>query len=105
MCGTHLLLERSGVEAPWFTTGLALDQRSANGFDFRAAFLLAPDQVADVLAVVGVMTGVDLCLDPAVLLLGQGDGFADGAHGLTSLGCVGGVINSHHWCIIAQGCA
>ncbi len=43
----------------------------AEGVDLEASFLLAPDQVTDRLAIVGVMTGMDLRRNPGILLLSQ----------------------------------
>lgn len=42
--------------------------------------LVAPDQIADIFAVVGIFAAGDLGLDPDVLALAQDDGLADGGH-------------------------
>ena len=63
--------------------GLTLDQCDTDRFDLRIALLLATGQITDVLAVVGVVPGTDLRLDPVVLLIGQGDGFSHSARGET----------------------
>src|SRR5688572_6157231 len=46
----------------------------------RAALLLAADQIADQFAVIGESTGPNLFGNPGVLLVGHGDGLADGCH-------------------------
>lgn len=61
--------------------GLALDQCGTDRFNLRIALLLTTDQITDVLAVVGVVPGTDLRLDPVVLLIGQGDGFSSTSSG------------------------
>lgn len=52
--------------------------------DLCMAFLIAANEVADILAVIGVAAGSDPGFDPFVLLLGDGDRLARG-HGLTKL--------------------
>ena len=73
------------VECLRLATAFALHQGLAYGLDFSAALLLAADQVADQLAVVRESASMYLGADPAVLLVGYGDGFAYGRHdwGLT----------------------
>ena len=51
MRGLNPLFEGGSVKAARLAAGFALDQCAADRFDFRAAFLAAPDQVADVLAI------------------------------------------------------
>jgi hypothetical protein len=79
--GAFAANKRREIERLRFAAAFARDQRTTYGFDFRAAFLLAADQVADQLAVVGESAGVDLGSDPTILLVGYGDGFSDGRHG------------------------
>lgn len=81
MSGAHFLLERIDIKALRFAAGLALNQRRTDGFYLQTAFLFTPDQIAYVFAVVGVMSGMNLRLDPAVLLVSQGIGFSQGSHG------------------------
>ena len=71
MLGKHPLLEGCSIEASRLAAGFSLDQRGADRLDLGAALLLAADQIADALAVVRVVTCVDLCLDPVVLLIGR----------------------------------
>lgn len=73
-------LKRGKVEQFWLPALLALDQRLTDAFHLKAPLLLAPDKVADRLAVVGVTAGVDLRSDPRILLLGEGDGLSHGRH-------------------------
>ena len=84
MAGQHPLFELSGIETAGFTAGLTLDQGCADRFDLGATFLFASDQITDVLAVVGIVTSVDLSFDPVVLLISKGDGFTHSSHGAAS---------------------
>ena len=72
--------EGGNVEPLGRAAFLALDQRRAQPRQIRAALLLTADQVADCLAVIGLMAGIDLRGDPVVLLLGQRDGLAHDRH-------------------------
>ncbi|MGY2737345.1 hypothetical protein ACVWYO_005092 [Sphingomonas sp. UYP23] len=74
------MLESGKVERLWLPALLALDQRLTDALDLQAPFLLAPDEVTDRLAVIGVAAGVDLGGDPRILLFGQGNGLANGRH-------------------------
>ena len=51
----HPLLECASIEWPWFPAGFAFNQRSSDGLNLGATFLLPPNEVADVFAVVGVV--------------------------------------------------
>src|SRR5471030_1473707 len=84
MLGQHPLFERIGIEGTRFTAGLTFNERGADRLHFGAAFLLAPDQVADVFTVVGIVPCFDLRLDPTILLVGQRDGLAHGSHNVVS---------------------
>ena len=52
-------LERGKVEWLRLAALLALDQRVADALHLEATLLLTPDEVADHLAVVGVVAGVE----------------------------------------------
>ena len=70
MCAAEFALESACVEALWSSALFTLDQRRADRFDLGAPFLLAPDEISDAFAVVGVVATFDLRLDPIVLLVG-----------------------------------
>lgn len=78
MRSPHPLLERLRVKNLRRATFLAFDQGGAHRLQAGDTLLLPANQVADAFAVVGVMPRLNLGLDPAVLLVGEGDGFADG---------------------------
>jgi len=78
MLRSFALLERGEVEPLGLAALLALDQRLADRLDLEAPRLLAPDEIADRLAVIGVVSGLDLGADPRILLLGQRDRLAHG---------------------------
>lgn len=94
--GQHPLLEGSSIEGSWFPAGLTFNQRSANGFNFGATLLFAPDQVADAFAVVGVMSSVNLRFNSGVLLVGQSDGLAHGAQDVLSKVNISSMNNSYY---------
>lgn len=96
MRGRHPPLEGSSIEGAWFPARLAFNQHRANGLSFGATFLLAPDEVADAFAVVGVVPSANLRLNPTVLLVGQSDGLAHGAHDVPSKTGVDRVNISYH---------
>ena len=70
-------LEVEGLRLPAL---LALDQRLSQALELETPLLLAPNEVADRLAVIGVAAGLDLGGDSRVLLLGQRNGLPDNAH-------------------------
>src|SRR3990167_3210476 len=76
----HPLFERFRVKWARFTTGFTLKQSRTNGLYLCTALLFATNQIADVLAVIGVMTRFNLCLYPPVLLISHGDGFSYSSH-------------------------
>ncbi len=78
MRGLLVLLESLSIKCPGFAAGLAFNQCGADGFKLGAAFLLAPDQIADIFTVVRVIPRVNLGFNPAILFVSQGDGFAYG---------------------------
>lgn len=59
-------LERGKIERLGLPALLALDQRLTDALTLEATLLLAPDEVADRLAVIGVVAGVDLDGDPPI---------------------------------------
>src|SRR4030065_154223 len=81
--GEHFSRERARIEGFRFAAGLAFNQCGPQCLNLGTALLLAPNEIANIFAVVGVMPSVNLCLDPDVLLVGQGDGFAHGCHGVS----------------------
>jgi len=94
----HAPLEFASIERSRLSAGFAFNQRSADGLDFAAAFLLAPVQVADSFAVIGVMPGVDLCFDPGILSFGLGNGLGHGSHAAISrirINCLNLSCNNH----------
>jgi hypothetical protein len=78
--GQHPLLECGDIERCRLPAGFAFNQRCTYGLDLSAALLFPLDQVADVFAVVGVVSGVDLSLNPFVLLVRQRNCLAHGSH-------------------------
>ena len=90
----HPRLERLQIEGLRCAAVFALDQRCTQRIQLPRALLFAANQIADAFAVVGVMPRLNLGLDPAVLLVGEGDGFAHGGHdGLQVEG-----NESYYWC-------
>lgn len=73
-------LERGEVEQLRLAALLALDQRLTDALQLKAPLLLAPDEIADRLTIVGVAAGVDLRGNPRILLLGKGNRLAHGRH-------------------------
>ncbi|MDQ0839739.1 hypothetical protein QFZ54_003591 [Sphingomonas faeni] len=73
-------LKRSKVERLRLPALFAFDQCLTDALDLKAVFLLAPDEVADCIAVIGVAAGVDLGGDPSILMFGQGYGFTHDRH-------------------------
>ena len=65
----HPFFKIRRVERAGLPTGLTLDQGGAGRFNLSAAFLFSPDQVADILTVVGLVPSHDLSFDPVVLLI------------------------------------
>jgi hypothetical protein len=84
------------IDALRFSAGLTRNQCRTDGFCLQTALLFTSDQIAYVFTVVGVMSGVNLRLDPTVLLVSQGDGFSQGSHAVASQVGVNGVINSYY---------
>ena len=76
MFGGRLFFEQFAVERLWLTAFFAPDQLPPDHFNLGLAGLVAADQIADILAVIGEVTAIDLRLDPFVLLLSNGDGLA-----------------------------
>jgi hypothetical protein len=44
--------------------------------------LIAPDQISNILAIIGELASGDLRLDPLILLLGKGNRFSHSSHGI-----------------------
>src|SRR3990172_2585649 len=80
MLGGHVLLKACRVEGLRIPARFALDQLSAHCLYFRVARLIPADQVTDVFTIIGESSGLDLRLDPLVLLVGDGNGLAGGSH-------------------------
>jgi hypothetical protein len=78
--GAFAANKRREIDRLRFAAAFVRDQRTTYGFDFRAAFLLVADQVADQLAVVREAASMYLGTYPAILLIGDSDGFADCGH-------------------------
>src|SRR5262245_188543 len=68
------------IEGSRLAALLALDQGLPDRVDFKAPLLLAPNEIADRLAVIGILAGFDLRGDPGVLLVGEGYGLAHRSH-------------------------
>jgi len=77
----HSLFESISIEWPGGTTGFSFSKGCADGFQFSVSLLLSTDQIADIFAVVGVMSRFYLSFDPMVLLVSHGYGFSYGSHG------------------------
>src|SRR3972149_6650403 len=80
MLGGHVSLEACRVEGLRIPARFTLDKLSANCLYFRVTRLVAADQITDVFAVIGETSGLDLRLDPLVLLVGDGNSLAGGSH-------------------------
>lgn len=85
------LLERGKVEPLGLAALLALDQRLADALDVGPPLLLAPDQIADRLAVIGIEPSADLIGDPRILMLCQGNRLAHARHRSPP-------YESYYWC-------
>lgn len=96
--GLHAPLESNGIEGLWLTALFAFDQRLPDVLDGAGTLLLAADEVADQLTVVGIAAAVDLSFDPCVLLISEGDGLAYGSHVMFS----SDDVDSYYWCHFAQ---
>ena len=77
-------VKRFSIKRARFAAGLALKQGSTDGVYLCSALLLATNQVANILAVIGVMASLNLALDPSVLLVRNGDGFSYRCHEMLS---------------------
>ncbi len=75
----HFLLECAYIEGLWFTARLAFDERRSDGLNLGATLMFATDKVANVFAVVGVASSINLRLNPAVLLFCQRNRFSHGS--------------------------
>lgn len=62
--------------------------RGLEGLEFDVLLLIATDRFTDAFAVVGEIASRGLCLDPPILLVGQGDGLSYVSHAISG-GCVG----------------
>lgn len=102
MSGSHFWLESIAVERLRFAASLTLDQGGADRIDIGLACLVAADQVADIFALIGELSGGDLRLDPFVLLLGDGDRLARRAYKNRLQGVVQKIILSVHVSILSN---
>src|SRR5208337_4702048 len=100
----ELTLEGVCIEALWLSAFFTLDQGRANHSDLRAAFLLSPNKITDVFAVVGVVAAFDLRLDPVILLIRQRNSLADSCHNEPRTKRTDSVIRSYHWCLCPAEC-
>ena len=92
MFGSHFLFELTAIERLRLAAFLALDQRGADCFNIGLARLVAADQVADIFAVIGELSGGDLRLDPVILLVSDGDRFSCRTHKTAFKGSCGKII-------------
>jgi len=60
------LFERGRTERHGDAAVFTFEQWHANRIDFRSTLLLPPNQIADDFAVIGVVSGINLCLDPTL---------------------------------------
>ncbi len=79
--GHHPRLECRRIKGLWRSAVFALNKRNAQGIHLRAVFLLATNQVTDVVTAIGAMPGLSLGFYLAVLRVGQDDGLAHGEQG------------------------
>lgn len=75
----HFTLEPRAIERLRCAALFPFNERGTNRLDIGLARLIPTNQIADILAVVRVPTRSDPSLDPAVLLISDGNGFARGA--------------------------
>ena len=73
---SHFLFELAAIKCLSDAAFFAFNQRRADGLDIGLARLVTANQITYVFAVIGEFARCDLCLDPTVLLVGHGDGFA-----------------------------
>ncbi len=89
MPGSHFLFKLTAIERSRLSAFLALDECGADCFNIGLACLIAADQVADIFAVIGELSGCNLRLYPVVLLIGDCDCFPCCAHKTASKGLRG----------------
>jgi hypothetical protein len=63
-------------------TVFALDERGPDCLEFGVFFLVAPDQISNILAIIGELASGNLRLHPLMLLLGKRDRFSHSSHGI-----------------------
>jgi hypothetical protein len=62
---------------------LTLDESGPDRLDVGVFFLIAPDKITNILAIIGELASGNLRLDPLMLLLGKRDRFSHSSHGIT----------------------
>ena len=76
----YVFFEQVAVERLWLAAFFAPDQLPPDRMNLELADLVTADQIADIFAVIGEVTAIDLRLDPFVLLVSHVDGLAGSPH-------------------------
>lgn len=80
MLSSHCAFKLGYIKWLWLTTFLAFDQGCSDKFNISLAGLVTPDQVADIFTVISEFPRIGLAFYPTILIFGDGNSFAFGAH-------------------------